>query len=108
MKKLGCLLVFVLSVAGLSAQLSVTNDLHPDLLGLGAAAGAMKVPLVINPTNQQPVTGAQRPQPFDFSQTAPHLAFFCRLEINEKAGGVIPAKFRLGAHRYWQDNLLRR
>jgi len=45
---------------------------------------------------------------FDFAQTAPHLAFFCRLEINEKAGFVIPAKFRLGAHRYWQDELLRR
>lgn len=45
---------------------------------------------------------------FDFTQSAPHLAFFCRLEINEKAGFVIPAKFRLGAHRYWQDNLLRR
>lgn len=45
---------------------------------------------------------------FDFTQSAPHLAFFCRLEINEKAGFVIPAKFRLGAHRYWQDDLLRR
>ncbi|WP_273444555.1 hypothetical protein [Neolewinella agarilytica] len=44
---------------------------------------------------------------FDFTQSAPHLAFFCRLEINEKAGFVIPAKFRLGAHRYWQDDLLR-
>lgn len=50
---------------------------------------------------------AAAPRPFDFTRTAPHLAFFCRLEINEKAGGVIPAKFRLGGHRYWQDNLLR-
>lgn len=45
---------------------------------------------------------------FDFAQTAPHLAFFCRLEINELKGNLIPAKFRLGGHRYWQDNLLRR
>ncbi len=45
---------------------------------------------------------------FDFAQTAPHLAFFCRLEINEDKGFVIPAKFRLGGHTYWQDNLLRR
>lgn len=45
---------------------------------------------------------------FDFTRSAPHLAFFCRLEINEKVGGRIPAKFRLGGHRYWQDNLLRR
>lgn len=50
---------------------------------------------------------AAAPRPFDFTRTAPHLAFFCRLEINEKAGGIIPAKFRLGGHRYWQDNLLR-
>lgn len=45
---------------------------------------------------------------FDFTKSAPHLAFFCRLEINEKAGFVIPAKFRLGGHRYWQDELGRR
>ncbi|MEL7162532.1 MAG: hypothetical protein AAFN92_17370 [Bacteroidota bacterium] len=52
--------------------------------------------------------GKLRVPEFDFSRTAPHLAFFCRLEINDKAGGKIPAKFRLGGHRYWQDNLLRR
>lgn len=44
---------------------------------------------------------------FDFARSAPHLAFFCRLEINEKAGGVIPAKFRLGGVKYWQDELRR-
>lgn len=47
------------------------------------------------------------PQAFDFTRTAPHLAFFCRLEINEEAGYVIPVKFRLGGHQHWQDNLLR-
>lgn len=57
----------------------------------------------------QPSTApAAAPRPFDFTRTAPHLAFFCRLEINEKAGNVIPAKFRLGGHSYWQDNLMRR
>ncbi len=45
---------------------------------------------------------------FDFTKSAPHLAFFCRLEINEAKGGVIPARFRLGGHRYWQDELRRR
>ena len=29
----------------------------------------------------------------------PHLAFFCRLEINEARGGSIPMKFRLGGPR---------
>ncbi|TXF85027.1 hypothetical protein FUA23_20905 [Neolewinella aurantiaca] len=45
---------------------------------------------------------------FDFTKSAPHLAFFCRLEINENAGGTIPAKFRLGGVRHWQDDLRRR
>ncbi len=45
---------------------------------------------------------------FDYRSALPHLAFFCRLEINEARGNIIPAKFRLGGHRYWQDNLLRR
>lgn len=45
---------------------------------------------------------------FDFTKSAPHLAFFCRLEINEKAGGTIPAKFRLGGVQHWQDELRRR
>ena len=48
-----------------------------------------------------------RPVPFDFTRARPHLAFFCRLEINEAAGHVIPAKFRLGGHQHWQDRLLR-
>lgn len=45
---------------------------------------------------------------FDYRNALPHLAFFCRMEINESRGNIIPAKFRLGGHRYWQDNLLRR
>jgi hypothetical protein len=45
---------------------------------------------------------------FDFTKSAPHLAFFCRLEINEKKGSIIPAKFRLGGHTHWQDQLSKR
>ena len=45
---------------------------------------------------------------FDYQRAAPHLAFFCRLEINESAGGVIPMRFRLGGVRHWQDELPRR
>ena len=45
---------------------------------------------------------------FDYQRAAPHLAFFCRLEINEAAGYVIPLKFRLGGHRSWQTDLRRR
>ena len=45
---------------------------------------------------------------FDFAATKPHLAFFCRLEINEAAGGAIPLKFRLGEVRGWQQEVGRR
>ncbi|NJC25364.1 hypothetical protein [Neolewinella antarctica] len=44
---------------------------------------------------------------FHYNQTLPHLAFFCRFEINEDRGGVIPMKFRLGGHQPWQNDLLR-
>lgn len=44
---------------------------------------------------------------FNYRQTLPHLAFFCRLEINEAVRSVIPMKFRLGGVRHWQDDLLR-
>lgn len=44
---------------------------------------------------------------FDYRQAAPHLAFFCRLEINEAANYAIPLKFRLGGVRHWQDELRR-
>ncbi|MEM6769356.1 MAG: hypothetical protein AAF597_02130, partial [Bacteroidota bacterium] len=45
---------------------------------------------------------------FNYRNALPHLAFFCRLEINEARGNIIPARFRLGGHQHWQDNLLRR
>lgn len=53
-------------------------------------------------------TPADNFRPFNFRQTSPHLAFFCRLEINEAMNYVIPATFRLGGHRYWQDQLPKR
>ena len=60
------------------------------------------------PNNLPVLSGLRGPSArFDYQQAAPHLAFFCRLEINEKAGNVIPAKFRLGGVRHWQDNLRR-
>lgn len=119
-------LVFLLLFSGgyTQAQLSVTNDLHPDILApkkikLGEAAGAEYgwrsnglIPGIGEGLNENDHSGShptnRNPKPFDFSQSAPHLAFFCRLEINEKAGFVIPAKFRLGGHTHWQDNLGRR
>ncbi|OAV46153.1 hypothetical protein [Lewinella sp. 4G2] len=57
--------------------------------------------------NNLPVLNGLRGQQFSYTQTLPHLAFFCRLEINESMNYVIPAKFRLGGHSHWQDNLLR-
>lgn len=104
--------LFLLCGASLSAQLSTANDLHPEVLplhipDLGAVAGAGEG-LRSNVFTPDAPPASSTPKPFDFTQTAPHLAFFCRLEINEKAGFVIPAKFRLGGHRYWQDELGKR
>lgn len=103
---------FLLCGASLPAQLSTANNQHPEVLPLhipvlGAAAGAVDG-LRGNVFSPVAVPATPIPEPFDFTKTAPHLAFFCRLEINEKAGFVIPAKFRLGGHRYWQDELGKR
>ena len=57
--------------------------------------------------NRLPVLQGLRGEQFDFGRALPHLAFFCRVEINEAANAAIPMRFRLGGHRYWQDNLLR-
>lgn len=109
------LLLLALALVGNSAvqaQLRIDNDLHPGILPLdtfvlGAVAGTGEG-LRSNVFTPDAPTISYSLKPFDFTQTAPHLAFFCRLEINEKAGFVIPAKFRLGGHRYWQDELGRR
>ena len=58
--------------------------------------------------NRLTVLDGLRGPKFDFARAQPHLAFFCRLEINEAINNVIPMRFRLGGHSYWQDNLLRR
>lgn len=122
------LLCFALS-SHVQAQLSVASDLHPNVLDFSAGTNEVGVyaernrstgaKLVgfkrsvlskVNPVNilsSTSTTVCRQPVAFDFSKSAPYLAFFCRLEINEKKGGVIPAKFRLGGHRYWQDNLIR-
>ncbi len=55
-----------------------------------------------------PLDPVLQDQALVYRAARPHLAFFCRLEINEAAGGAIPARFRLGGHTYWQENLRRR
>lgn len=94
---------------GLSAQLSVrsTSSFLPIKTVEFITSETFAYP-PLSAFERQPVTGNRQPIPFDFTRTAPHLAFFCRLEINEKAGNIIPAKFRLGGHRHWQDNLSKR
>ena len=129
-----CGLVLVLLLApSLRAQLSTDVPGHPGFLG--AAAGAMGIEAPRPPGGEgskgllhlavpvegyatearlfefptiHPAAGSQyapSPTPFDFTRSAPHLAFFCRLEINEARRGVIPVRFRLGGHTYWQDQL---
>ena len=57
-----------------------------------------------------PVATAQPPQPqvFDFAAAKPHLAFFCRLELNIEEATRFPVRFRLGEVRTWQQELSKR
>lgn len=105
--------ILLVAATNLQAQLNLANDLHPGILPfnaifLGADAGAMEglTSNALTVSTSLPLT--KSPKSFDFTKSAPHLAFFCRLEINEKAGGVIPVKFRLGGVKHWQDDLGRR
>ncbi len=55
-------------------------------------------------------TGRSEPQvqPFDFAQAKPHLAFFCRLELDIEQATRFPVRFRLGEVRTWQQELTKR
>ena len=46
--------------------------------------------------------------PFDYDQSKPYLAFFCRLELNLEQATRIPVRFRLGEVRSWQQELSKR
>ncbi|CAH0999895.1 hypothetical protein LEM8419_01155 [Neolewinella maritima] len=48
------------------------------------------------------------PEAFDFSRTKPHLAFFCRLELDIEDATRFPVRFRLGEVRTWQQELTKR
>ena len=51
---------------------------------------------------------ALRPAAFDFAAAKPHLAFFCRLELDIEAATRFPVRFRLGEVRTWQQELTKR
>lgn len=111
----GCWLLFSTAV---SAQLRPTADHLPLTIDQQPGADAGANFLTTSPSRLSRSSGLlatvdygpstiPAPTPFDFTSTRPHLAFFCRLEINEARGAVIPMKFRLGGHRSWQEDLLR-
>jgi hypothetical protein len=58
--------------------------------------------MIVKPDQQLEVTD------FDFTMAKPHLAFFCRLELNIEKATRFPAKFRLGEVRSWQQELTKR
>ena len=95
------LLLGLVAAGPLAAQLRV-GEWTPEPAPLTKYGLLYRPRLTVNPAP------AARPPAFDFTATRPHLAFFCRLEINEAAGGVIPLKFRLGGHSAWQDRIPRR
>lgn len=92
------------AAGAMSGLTSSVPEMLPPARGIGSAGAGLAVKTMLSRSYYAPAAPAKK---FDFTQTAPHLAFFCRLEINEAAGNIIPARFRLGGHRYWQDNLLR-
>ena len=108
------LVVGLLTLGAVRAQLSLSVDAGA-ILPIRVPPRSLATALLpdyrpAGSVSFQRTTGGRQPLPtnFDFTRTRPHLAFFCRLEINEAAGHVIPLKFRLGGHRAWQEDLLRR
>ena len=52
--------------------------------------------------------GVPEVEPFNFAQAKPHLAFFCRLELDIEQATRFPVRFRLGEVRTWQQELTKR
>jgi hypothetical protein len=52
--------------------------------------------------------GTRVPAQFDFANAKPHLAFFCRLELDIEAATRFPVRFRLGEVTGWQQRLTKR
>ncbi|PPK85996.1 hypothetical protein CLV84_2913 [Neolewinella xylanilytica] len=77
-----------------------TNTLEPFLLPKQAVSRVPSPYLFLAETAQ--------PAPFDFSATKPHLAFFCRLELDIEEATKFPVRFRLGEVRGWQQELTKR
>ena len=87
-------------------------------LTTGGGAGATALELQPSPSFDLPSTRGPAPilagesepriRPFDFAQTKPHLAFFCRLELNIEEATRFPVRFRLGEVRTWQQELTKR
>ena len=103
-------LLFVLAVllsGSVPAQLSVGG-------GAGATALELQPSLSFDPLGTRgraPLSiGRSEPQiqPFDFAQAKPHLAFFCRLELDIEQATRFPVRFRLGEVRTWQQELTKR
>lgn len=113
------LLLLLLSTA-LPAQLRVGADAGALQWG-GEQGNPAVTPLAIHPKPRllpgkdpgtrgpsAPQLYAARETAFDFSAAKPHLAFFCRLELNIEEATRFPVRFRLGEVRTWQQELTKR
>ena len=87
-------------------------------LSVGGAAGAKVLDVqtrpLLNPLGTRgpaPVLveqDATEVESFDFTKAKPHLAFFCRLELDIEQATRFPVRFRLGEVRTWQQELTKR
>ena len=112
----------LLLIGTLHAQLSVGGDAGagtlselraewvPDVLPVAKPVGLQSKTMPGTRARALHAPAATPPQPtaFDFSAAKPHLAFFCRLELDIEEATRFPVRFRLGEVRTWQQELSKR
>ena len=112
------LFLCLLAVLPLTAQLSVDRpaSLTEELGGYAGAEPSADfiphyLPVSLRTRVRAPYTPMlplATPAPFDFGATKPHLAFFCRLELDIEEATRFPVRFRLGEVRSWQQEISKR
>ena len=94
-----------------------TLALHAQLrTGGGAGAKVLELPALPfpdllrtgGPARLDDRSDELRASTFNFAEAKPHLAFFCRLELNIEEATHFPVRFRLGEVRTWQQELTKR
>ena len=122
MRRYTSLVVLLFCSYGLFAQLSLRRSAGEELLPIGQPSletggrfvgGFKSVSAGDSLFSRAPAPYAFAGRPstsasFDYAQSKPYLAFFCRLELNIEEATRFPVRFRLGEVRTWQQELSKR